>query len=63
MAKVAAYYATDLLFRVCPIPGALEGTQALKRMGYNLIVVTARGEHVRNQSWQWLEQHFPGTRG
>lgn len=43
-----------------PIEGAQEGTAALRRLGYRLIIITARNEHVRDASWEWAQRHFPG---
>lgn len=43
-----------------PIDGAQEGTTALRRLGYRLVIVTARNEHLRDASWEWTQQHFPG---
>jgi hypothetical protein len=60
MSKVKAFYATDRIYNTLPIPGALEGVQALRNMGYKLIIVTARNESVKEASWEWVEKHFPG---
>jgi hypothetical protein len=46
--------------RVKPVPGALEGVRALNNMGFQLVVVTAREMHRRDESWKWLDRHFPG---
>jgi hypothetical protein len=43
-----------------PIQGAQEGTAALRRLGYRLVIITARNEHVRDASWEWIQRHFPG---
>ena len=43
-----------------PVPGAKEGLQALKDMGYKLVIVTARSEDLADESWKWVDQQFPG---
>jgi phosphoglycolate phosphatase-like HAD superfamily hydrolase len=60
MAKVDQFYGTDRIFNTKPVPGAREGVQALRDLGYRLIIVTARKEDFEDQSWKWVEQHFPG---
>ncbi|KAF5384739.1 hypothetical protein D9757_006237 [Collybiopsis confluens] len=40
--KVTELYKTDRLYEAAPIPGAREGVQALRDMGFKLIIVTAR---------------------
>ena len=40
--------------------GAQEGTATLRRLGYRLVIITARNEHVRNASWEWVQRYFPG---
>lgn len=60
MKKVDEFYQTDRLFTTSPVPGAREGIQALRDMGYRLIIVTARKEDYEDESWKWVEQHFPG---
>lgn len=53
------FYATDLM-KPIPIPGALEGAQALRKMGYKLAIVTARHTNEVERSQAWLDQYFPG---
>jgi len=50
----------DWVPSIQPIEGAQEGTAALRRLGYRLVIITARNDHVRDVSWEWAEQHFPG---
>lgn len=45
--------------RPTPLPGAKEGLQKLKAMGYTLIVITARSEMQREGTEQWLAEHLP----
>jgi hypothetical protein len=59
--KVKEFYSTDTIFRVQPVPGALEGIACLREMGYKLIIVTARTQDNKDQSWNWVNQHFPGN--
>jgi len=60
MTKVAQFYQTDKIFNADPVPGAREGVQALRDMGYRLIIVTARMEDHEDESWKWVERHFAG---
>ncbi|KIM85455.1 hypothetical protein PILCRDRAFT_817479 [Piloderma croceum F 1598] len=43
-----------------PVPGAREGVQALRDMGYRLVIVTARQKTTHKDSWEWVDHHFPG---
>lgn len=45
--------------RSAPVPGAREGLQKLKDMGYRLIIITARGESSREVSEDWIAEHMP----
>lgn len=54
------FYNTDMVFHAPPVPGAREGVQALKDMGYKLVIVTARTADVADASWEWVEKYFPG---
>ncbi|KAG6814040.1 hypothetical protein H0H92_003890 [Tricholoma furcatifolium] len=58
--KVKDFYATDLIYRTKVVPGAREGVQALRDMGFRLIIVTARTEDNADESWEWVSKHFPG---
>ncbi|KAJ7814109.1 hypothetical protein B0H14DRAFT_2850873 [Mycena olivaceomarginata] len=58
--KVAEFYRTDSIFHAIPVPGAREGIQSLKDMGYKLVIVTARTAEVADASWEWVEKYFPG---
>lgn len=58
--KVRAFYDTPRIYQAKPIPGAREGVQSLKDLGYRLIVVTARGLDTQDESWEWVNKHFPG---
>ncbi|KIY65888.1 hypothetical protein CYLTODRAFT_50057 [Cylindrobasidium torrendii FP15055 ss-10] len=57
--KVAAFYQTSRLFEAKPVAGALEGVQALKELGYRIVIVTARSPDYHTHSWDWLNKHFP----
>ncbi|KAF7320185.1 Protein kinase domain-containing protein [Mycena kentingensis (nom. inval.)] len=59
MEKVKEFYKTDYLFRAPPVPGAREGIQALRDLGYKLVIVTARNADVADASWEWVQLHFP----
>lgn len=54
------FYATNWVESILPIDGAQEGAAALRRLGYRLVIITARNEHVRDASWEWVQRHFPG---
>ncbi|SJL05809.1 uncharacterized protein ARMOST_09145 [Armillaria ostoyae] len=58
--KVKAFYETPKIFEAEPVPGAREGTLSLKEMGFKLIIVTARAPDTADQSWIWVNKHFPG---
>ncbi|TFL03985.1 hypothetical protein BDV98DRAFT_563365 [Pterulicium gracile] len=58
--KVSAYYASGRIYKTAPIPGAREGVQSLRDAGYRLIVVTARTNDTADESFQWVNHHFPG---
>ncbi|KAM6498390.1 hypothetical protein JOM56_006338 [Amanita muscaria] len=60
MIKVAKFYSTDWIHTTQLVPGAKEGLQALKDMGYRLIIVTARDKLVAVKSRVWVEKYFPG---
>lgn len=40
-----------------PIVGALEGIEKIK--DFDLIIISARPEHTRNKTEEWLHKHFP----
>ncbi|KAK1222901.1 hypothetical protein PQX77_014230 [Marasmius sp. AFHP31] len=58
--KVRDYYATRRIFEARPVDGAREGIQALRDMGFRLIIVTARSQDVHEDSWHWVDKWFPG---
>lgn len=58
--KVRDFYATNWVPSILPIEGAQEGTAALRRLGYRLVIITARNEYTRDASWEWTQRHFPG---
>ncbi|KIK07409.1 hypothetical protein K443DRAFT_129090 [Laccaria amethystina LaAM-08-1] len=58
--KVKEFYMTDRIYQAKPVPGAKEGVQTLRELGYRLIIVTARAEDHADESWKWVDQHFPG---
>ena len=61
-AKVEKFYGTDLIFKTMVVSGAREGVQALKDMGFRLVIVTARAEDKADESWEWVNRHFPGAK-
>lgn len=60
MKKVDQFYQADRIFNSKPVPGAREGVQVLRDMGYRLVIVTARKEDHEDESWKWVERHFAG---
>ncbi|CAK5265270.1 unnamed protein product [Mycena citricolor] len=58
--KFKQFYSTGVLFSAHPVPGAREGIQALKDLGYKLVIVTARSVDVADASYEWVEKYFPG---
>ncbi|KAI6005117.1 hypothetical protein F5J12DRAFT_834830 [Pisolithus orientalis] len=56
--KVREFYQTGWIEHVPLVSGAKEGVEALRRMGYRLIIVTARNKEVEHASWKWVNRHF-----
>jgi hypothetical protein len=42
------------------VPGALEGLNKLREMGFRLVLVTARHTNEESRTKQWLDHHYPG---
>ncbi|KAH7915133.1 hypothetical protein BJ138DRAFT_1109953 [Hygrophoropsis aurantiaca] len=57
-AKVREFYVSGNIHTAEPVPGAREGIQALRDMGYRLVIVTARGKDVQAHSWEWVQKWF-----
>lgn len=51
---------TNWVESILPIESAQEGIAALRRLGYRLVIITARNGHTRDASWEWTQRHFPG---
>lgn len=60
MHKVAEYYKAGRIYQTNPVEGGREGVQALKDMGFRLIIVTARAEDTADKSWEWVTKYYPG---
>ncbi|KAG7098921.1 hypothetical protein E1B28_000818 [Marasmius oreades] len=58
--KVKDFYATQRIYDAQPVAGAREGVQALRDMGFRLIIVTARSRDVQEDSWKWVDKWFHG---
>jgi len=58
--KVKEFYSTDKIFTAQPVPGAREGVTFLRNRGYKLVIVTARAQDSKDQSWIYVAKHFPG---
>ncbi|KLO20042.1 hypothetical protein SCHPADRAFT_898105 [Schizopora paradoxa] len=56
--KVKEFYA-DWLMAPEVVPGALEGVQEIQRLGYELVIVTARHFEEESKTRLWLKTHFP----
>ncbi|KAG5648251.1 hypothetical protein DXG03_006209 [Asterophora parasitica] len=57
--KITDFYKTNLIYETKVVPGAREGVLALRKMGFRLIIVTARTEDNADESWQWVNKYFP----
>ncbi|KAF8898466.1 hypothetical protein BD779DRAFT_1484082 [Infundibulicybe gibba] len=57
--KVKEFYSANRIHKANTVPGAREGAQTLRDMGYRLIIVTARSPDIADRSWEWVNQHFP----
>ena len=58
--RLEEYFESDIYHRVEPFEGAIDALSDLSRK-YDLILITARPDTVRNVSERWLESHFPET--
>ncbi|KAL4068306.1 hypothetical protein V8B97DRAFT_1918793 [Scleroderma yunnanense] len=56
--KVREFYKTNWIEHVRPVPGAKEGVETLRQLGYRLVIVTARNKNVEHASWEWAKRHF-----
>lgn len=54
------YAELRLLEQTINIHELLEGVKALKKLGFALVVLTARQVRERDRSMNWLERHYPG---
>ncbi|OJA07628.1 hypothetical protein AZE42_01122 [Rhizopogon vesiculosus] len=59
-AKIWEFYISGQMSKARPVPGAREGVEALRALGYRLIIVTARSKEGQAGSWAWVERWFPG---
>ncbi|KAA1471100.1 hypothetical protein DENSPDRAFT_837026 [Dentipellis sp. KUC8613] len=60
--KVKEFYDQDELQHADSVPGAAEGLEELQRLGYHLVIVTARVlDKEMDSTVQWLQHHFDGT--
>lgn len=56
--KIFKYLEIPTLYNmVQPIPGALEGVNRLRSMGYRVVFTTATGIHQSGKKLEWLEKH------
>lgn len=61
MEKVREFY-TSPEFRYAPlVDGAIEGVQALRQLGYRLVIVTARSRNMTELTENWVRVHFAGV--
>jgi hypothetical protein len=54
------FHDSEEFLNIEPVAGAFEGLCELKKLGYNLEVVTSRSEVMRDVTKTWIEQHYPG---
>ena len=59
--KVDEFYATPRLYEALPIEGALEGVNALKELGYRLVLVTARQVRELPRTKEWVDKYYKGV--
>lgn len=48
------YTAPDLVFKDAVVPGAADAIAEFGRLGYRVVFVTSRGEHLRDVTVRWL---------
>ena len=58
--RVDAFYYSPEHMRAAPLSGAQMGVAQLKK-DHELHIITARSEHMRERTEQWLTEHFPHT--
>ena len=57
--KIRNMYRKGLLAKAEPIKGAREGLQALKDLGFRLVLITARGPDTEPGTHVWLKENMP----
>lgn len=57
--KMHQFYGTSYFKDLLPLPGAVEGIEALSR-SYELTIATARPHYLEADTRAWLERHFQG---
>jgi phosphoglycolate phosphatase-like HAD superfamily hydrolase len=56
---VKKLYASGRPYHAPPLPGAPDGAQRLRALGYALVIVTAREPHEMVETQRWLRERFP----
>lgn len=59
IAKYRTFLLSDFSKEILPFPGSLEGIELLAQKD-DLIVVTGRSDYLREETEQWIGEHFPG---
>jgi phosphoglycolate phosphatase-like HAD superfamily hydrolase len=57
---VEEFYASSAFRDLIPVEGSREGLDALKSLGFQVVIVTAREEAQRELTEQWLSRWFGG---
>lgn len=47
----------EFVRRMSAVDGAVEGVRTLERKGHRLIIATARGDHIKESTENWLQRH------
>lgn len=58
--KIPEFYRSSRFINAPPVPGAAEALQALRDVGYRLVIVTARSKSRSEQTEEWLDRWFKG---
>lgn len=57
--EMTEFYKSEEFKNITPIPGAKEGIDFLSKDN-ELVILTARPNHTKDQTKEWVEKHFPG---
>lgn len=60
MEKVKEFYESSDFTDGYIVDGAVEGVWALRKLGFRLVIVTARSTTMAQQTESWVRANFPG---